>query len=216
MTETENAISLTADPDYAALVSKRNELTAEVASIESEIKTLRRQIAKSPVPLSSLKRNVRVAEILGDPDPQNVPDLARIPPMRQRVADLQFALAELNRRINTARYRASTIICERARDEHAARVADLAKALIAAHRANAEYRRFADRLNDADIVWTGHLRPMHPRSIKLDDDLSRTNTIATWLKEAVQHGYIAADMVPEELGGTPPAASFFTRKAAKK
>ena len=210
-------ISLESDPAYAQLVAKRDEIVAEQSNIEKAIKDLRHKVASSKIPLSTLKRGVRVAEILGDPTPEAVVDISKIAPMQHRLEDLRVALNELNRRISSARHRASVGVCERVKGHHAALVGDLARALIAAHHANAQYRRFADQLNDADIIWTSQIPPMHPRSIKLDDDLSRNNTIAAWLREAVSHGYIEASTVPEVLGGPPQSSGFFSKgKAVKK
>jgi hypothetical protein len=197
--------SLESDADYAALLKRQREMEAEQAALSHERSDLISRLGTAPSGIT-LDRSRRVAEILGD-DPGSVAPAsrARLGEISRRQDDLRLAGDELKRRLQIARHRASQAICRDLEPRYRELVAGLAEALKTAHRANVEYRRFAQQLEDAGIAWVGTLMPMHP-TIHINNNIGPSNDVGLFLREAARYGYIDPAAVPEDLDGVARVA----------
>lgn len=201
-------------PEYAALIAKRTEIERTRVGVQGEVDKLLRAISETTTPMAVVKRGQRVAELLGDPAPADVPDNSKIPPLNQRLADLRIARVEIDRRISEARLAASRKICEAIKPEYGEVVRRLCMALLAVHEAHLDYRQFAGELNDADLAWSGYLTPMHPQM--LGDPRDPQSRLGIYLRDAVEHGLLDDSEVPDELAWPPRSDMAKLRNAAAR
>ncbi|WP_414462705.1 hypothetical protein [Hyphomicrobium sp. DY-1] len=139
------------DPTYAALLDKREAISAEARAVADEKKALARDLEKNPPTTGNVSR--AVAEALGevaalDDRPKRLLEL------RQRGTVLDEAAAVLIKRIQDRRSAASRIVCDQIRPEFAARVKRLADALEAAHKARVGLEDLINDLEAQDVQWS--------------------------------------------------------------
>lgn len=183
-----------ADPDYATFADKRSALLARQHHIDVEVAGLR-DLQYQRLPDGG--RAERVGALLGD-EPAPISDRpSKIAELLRERADIDAALAELERRMATARHRASAKICADIKGTYQQLVANLADALLATRDAHARYLAIVDQLNANDVAWTGTLHPMQPRF--LGDARDKYSPIALWLREAVANDFIDLATLPEEI-----------------
>jgi len=169
--------------EYGRLISQRASLSAEDTALREEAERLYEQIRTMPAP----KIPVAVAEKLGDAVEDSKAKLtARYREIERERAVIDAALAELRRRIDVEKGRASVAVCEVVKPEFGKRVAAAAKALEAAHAARMAYVQLIDALNAEDVQWT-RLGSMSFGFLgdHLDGHVQR------FIREAKEHGYYA-------------------------
>jgi hypothetical protein len=102
-----------------------------------------------------------------------------------------------------ARGEASAKVCRELLPEYRARVDELARALLVAHRAHAEMDALTNELDRAGAGWTGQLRPM---PIKFFREVGFSDPLPAWIREARLHRLTDVEF-PENwvrLWNTPP------------
>lgn len=197
-----------ASPDLARTRARRNELCIKVQQAEAELNQIARslgplmpsaEMASRPVDRESEARVAALVEGVA-PGMAAAPDyllaLERRAQKRQEVADLKAAIEVLDARIAELQREASHVVVERVAPLYAARVAAVARALIALHEEHVAYDQLADALND-ERVWWSKLGPMAP--VFLDSSQDKCGRVANYLKEAAELGFITRDEIPERL-----------------
>lgn len=172
------------------------ELGTEKAALIAE----QRELAVAETPSGDFldqDRELRVAEILGKVPPKPRPTRsARMTEIVQRVRDIDDALDILRRERETERNRAGAIIRERVAPEYKALVAELCRALVGAHRANALYWQLIETLQD-DGVSTGSLGDHRAGFMSSPRDTN--SQLAIFLRECGRDGLFPSKEIPPEL-----------------
>ena len=191
-------------PDYAKLQAKRQEINDLIAARQREVAEILTFLHTHGRVVGS--HELAVAALLGDviDDPGIAAEIAekrgRLGSAQTELAVAQAALEKLQRGMHDEINRASMLVCDRVRPLYAARIAAICDALVAAHAAQLEYHELVDALTDAGVRWT-HLNPMPPSF--LGDPRDWQGRTARYLKEAAQHGFIDAAVIPERLASAP-------------
>lgn len=201
------SITLHANPEYATWTAKLLALRERRAKLSEEREAIykRRALREQSAPrTSSVDQGMTesVAELLGVTnfahDPEDGELSARLQKIAVELKDTNAAIDIAERRLIDARNKASQEICEKLKPAYTARVAALATALLAAHKANLELVAMTDELEAADLAWTYHLPPlMASRMVGSPHD--KNSALAQWLQEAVDAGFVKKSEIPEAL-----------------
>jgi hypothetical protein len=105
---------------------------------------------------------------------------------------VEIARADVDRE----RTAASIVISKELKPAHAANVRELAHALIALGKAAETEASLRERLMDADVMFLSNIRPMAITALGSPRD--RNSLFASWLMEAIEHGFIEKTVVPAE------------------
>lgn len=141
-----------ASTEYGDLVGRLATLDAAHSALVREARTLEKDIAASPPP----RVRPGVAALLGDdPVDGGAAKAARLADLKRSIADHDAALAEVRRRLVTARGPASTAVRAAVRDEYRLRVKAVCAALETLDAARSEYEEIKSDLDANDIEWTG-------------------------------------------------------------
>ncbi|MGQ3214675.1 MAG: hypothetical protein ACT6U0_08395 [Shinella sp.] len=185
-----------ADNNYAAAKELLARLKAGASKLDGEENELRYRLANRPV---SAERTSRVAALLGDatPDDGEAPDgiSARLKAIAAERVDLRAAIDIASQRLQTARHAASRAICAEVAPDYRERVKALADKLVAAHAAHQELLELIDDLTRQDIAWAGAMPPMQAHGVFGH----MGSKLASWLREAREAGFIAANDIPKDL-----------------
>jgi septal ring factor EnvC (AmiA/AmiB activator) len=182
-------------PEYAALVARRDELQTEQAGLRTELGDISRAIAAAAPATDRAARAARVID--GDQASLSLADLQeRRAAHQRRLADLDEGLEVLDGRVREARMTASAMIRDRIEPQHRALVRTICDRLLALHEASRAYHKFATELNDGTVAWSD-LRPMFPAF--LGDPGSAQSSVAIFLAEAANYGFIPAALIPAKL-----------------
>lgn len=184
-------------PHYGALIDQYTALATERADLEREALDLSNQIAAGGNDSVDGTIEGRVAAVLdGTPAADFVSERKRYADVLQRVSDITAALPVLKQRIENERIAASAVIREMVAGEHRRLVGNICSRLIELHEANAAYHALADALNSEGVAWSA-LTPMHPRF--LGSPLDSHGSLGSYLREAVDFGYLDAPNIPPTL-----------------
>jgi hypothetical protein len=182
-------------PEYAALVQRRDELQAEQAGLRTDLAEIGRAIGAAAPATDRAARAARVID--GDQAGLSLADLReRSGAHQRRLADLDAAIEVLDGRIRESRMAASAMIRDRIEPQHRALVRTICDRLLALHEASRAYHEFATELNDGQVAWSD-LRPMFPAF--LGDPGSAQSSVAIYLAEAANYGFIPAASIPAKL-----------------
>lgn len=174
--------ALTTQPEYAALVEKRDSLIGRHSAVRAERRETEKQIRETPSP--ALRRGV--AELLGETSDSSTALRAKLAELTTLDRDIEAALEELRQRLTGARSAASKTIIEVCRPEYGRRVAAVARALEAVAAVRASYDDFRDQLEREDISWGG----LGPVSLHFLGE-HRDGHIQRFVREAKEAGYYA-------------------------
>ena len=187
-----------ARPAYEAALTLRTKLGERRAVLTEQLHRLARLAAGQETKADREAKGARVAALMGDRAP--APSASPLPhkaDLQREAADLDEAITLADQRVREERAVASAVVCEQVRSKHDARVSAVCRALIAAHGTQLAYLDFADRVNAEGVMWTQGLRPMHP--LFLEGPRDAQSSLAQYLREAVESGFIKADEIPQEL-----------------
>jgi hypothetical protein len=168
-----------ADPTYAAAAETLARLKTKSRDLDQEEATLLDKLRNRP---QEAAISGRVLALLGDaPEPNVEPNgtSARLKAIAAERIDLRHAIDIATQRVTVARFAASKAICAEVGEEYGRRVRNVAVALIAAQKADAELQALVGDLNAGDIAWPGLLQPIY-----------RGRISAAWINEAVAAGYV--------------------------
>lgn len=140
---------LTSHTPYAALIAKRDELTALHVDLKRRRKAAEAAFRTNPAP----SYRAGVAELLGE-KVEGMTSRAEVAELIRQENDAADALAVLEQRIRTARGPASVHVCDQVRPEFSRRVASLCRALETLSAERAAYHELTDRLEAEDIAWS--------------------------------------------------------------
>lgn len=181
-------------PEYRRLVAKREELEVQRAELEKERKAI---FARLEMQKGQPHQNVRVAALLGDEveGVSTAEDRQRLQVVTTMQRDIEQAIHTIAARVAVERGKASRIICEQVKGDYDAKVREVCLALINLNQRHRELAQLTDALDRADVSWTGNLHPMMPPRIGSPNDPQ--GMIAHHLREAVQHGFLRGEEIPE-------------------
>lgn len=169
-----------ANPEYAALVEKRQDLLAQQASLNAERRDLEQKIAEAPAPTM----RPGVAALLGETSDSTTGLRARLGEVQRTLSDIDAAIEVIRQRLAVARTSASKAICQAARPEYGRRVAAICDALKAVAVARAAYDDLRNAFDCEDVSW-GSLGPLDLRF--LGD--ARDGQVERFIREAKGAGY---------------------------
>lgn len=189
-------------PQYAELINKRAILLAEAVelagrsmAVAEELRGLRDKSNNQP---EVTEKAIRVAELLGEARPEPPRDVAAMTSLEgieSRQRDIEAAVAELDRRIDTERMKASAAIREKIAPQYRSLVVDICDRLIELHHAVARYEEFTDDLTARGIAWSS-LWAMPCRFAGARD---RSSDVARYLKEAADFKFIRSSKIPAAI-----------------
>jgi hypothetical protein len=199
-------------PKYAELTSKIEAMSDEARSLSVRIETIKKaRAAESGKPVDT-ERAQRISQLLGR---AAVPELGSeaedLTALDQKRTDLLLAIDLLERERVEERLSTSRLICEEVQEVHAKHVADICASLIDTLSAWQRYAAFTGSLTGRDIAWSS-LRPMHPLFLA-DGPIDTQGHLALYLRDAVRHGFISADTVPEALRNGRAGANTSTKRS---
>lgn len=189
--------------DYAALISRKNDLDARRAAAERELHDLAKgKIPAALVEETTAARRARAAELLGDLAdagsinirPSQADVVARSEALRAEIGAIDAALAVVASKLGPAKAAADRAVCDATRDAYRGAYADLAKALAAAQRAHREAIRIRDELDAEDVHHAAYL-PVPTAVGLLGNPFERNVKLDRWLQEAVQSGLLKSEDV---------------------
>lgn len=189
-------------PEYAALLRKQTEINIELAKITQDINDTMVGLSRAASEEAFMQK-ARVDAIL-DADPGDLSKVTeqkqvlgrRLSDLQQRAADLKAANAEVERRIITARNRASVLVCAQIEDQYREIVVAICDRLRDLHEASLAYQKFTDALTGEDIAWT-RLGVMFPTL--LGDPRDSQGRVSGYFREAARLGFITTNNIPETL-----------------
>ncbi|CAN7459478.1 hypothetical protein [Mesorhizobium sp. LjNodule214] len=174
--------ALTTQPEYAALVEKRDTLLGRHSAVKTERREIEKQIRETPAP--AWRRGV--AELLDEASDSSTALRAKLAELTTLDRDIEAALEVLRQRLAVARSSASKTIIEACRPEYGRRVAAIARALEAVATARGSYDDFRDQLEREDISWGG----LGPISLNFLGE-PRDGHIPRFVREAKEANYYA-------------------------
>jgi hypothetical protein len=186
-------------PKFAKLVALRDVLRHEHSTLRSDAQALHAKILANPSTASrNTAQDARAAEILdGKPVTEVHSDEGRLTAVNRRIGDLESAIHTLSHRIDAESGRASVMVVEKIAPHHRQLVDTVCAKLIDAHKASKAYYKLADALNEDGVAWTG-MYPMHAHTV-IGEPTDRYSNLAIFLRQAVSHNFIDANIVPTEL-----------------
>jgi hypothetical protein len=182
-----------ASPEYAALVARKEGLFAQKGTTEREIARVVEVLRTLPRALHQAK----IAEMVGDQVPQSEsphPSIERLNELKQHLRAIDQAILVIDSRLSTARTKASTVICDRVKDEHRRRVRDVCFRLINLREAMLSYSQMTEELTDKDVSWAS-LSPS--QLFVLGHPLDSQSSAARYLREMVRTGFLDQKEVPD-------------------
>jgi len=194
-------------PDPRELTPDLRKIYEDEVRFGAELKSLRVRLtdlassrsSRGPRPPSD-PQDVRVAVMLGDadvPSPRSGTDI-EIDNVRQRISDIERAIAILASRRRAAIDAAGVPIVAAIQPEYRRRVRALGEALIAAHGAHLAMYEVTDALGDRGISWGGQLG-VHFADQILGSPRDSYGQLAYWLYEVADAGIIDKGEIPAEL-----------------
>lgn len=187
-------------PEYVALVEKRFKVLDQLNALERDISSVMERMHQATATEAALLQQARVSAILDDEAGEAAECRAvmgkRISELQDRATDLRAALAELDRRINDAKQKASQVICGMIEPQHRALVLAMVDKLRELHEAHIAYWRFTQALHSEDISWT-RLGVMHPNFLGAPTDHS--GRAAHYFFDAARLGFIQREDIPKEF-----------------
>lgn len=183
-----------AEPTYAAAKDLILKLKASLSALDDEENQIRYTLANAP---PKAEVTGRIAALLGDAVPDGAPvgANARLTAIAAERSDLRSAVDIAQERLAQARFAASRVIAAEVAPVYAERVQALARALVSAHAAQVQLLDLIADLNREDVVWTGAMPPM-----QADIVFGHLGgTLAVWLKDAANSGFIKTSDIPSEL-----------------
>lgn len=188
-----------ASEQYAALLRQRAALDEGRRTWEERRVALRAAINATRHPPRAGQPRPAVRALLGEADAGE--DVASLPQQlreaERQANDHADAMEVLRKRLEHERMVASGVVCEQIKPEYGRRVARLAEALIAAHRAHVDLVDLIDQLEREDVAWTS-LHPLQPIAI-LGEARDRHSKLASWLMAAASAGYFDRAKTPKEF-----------------
>ncbi|SFH82446.1 hypothetical protein [Bradyrhizobium sp. cf659] len=184
-----------ASPQYAKLLTRRNELQAQRATTDAEIRRLVTALQSTPRELHRTK----IAELLGDQVPHGAepaPSREQLNELRQHLSAIDEAVSLIETRIAQERIKASAVVCDQVQDEHRRRVRDICFKLIELREAMLAYSQLVDTFNDEDIAWS---RLLPSQLLALGNPRDRQSEAALYLRAAVKSGFLDQNEVPEAV-----------------
>ena len=185
-------------PEYGRLQAKRSELEARKVELGRERSALEKRHYLDQ-DRSTAAANRAVAALLGDPveGAPEVDDRERLRQIATMLRDVERALETLEERINAERRAASKLVCDQVKDEYDRRVTALCEAVTAMHERHVELVEMTNQLDRRNVQWS-RLHPMqHPRLLGSPTDTY--GPVAQYLREAIEHGFLGKDSMPESL-----------------
>jgi hypothetical protein len=193
----------------AALVARLTDLEQRRKALFAELRALpitedtRPLEPRAATQLSSQER--LTAELLGREPVLTETARALAPNERLFVINASLraideAIKTLRAEYQTERLARSRLISARLKPENARHVATIARALLALRAAQVEYLNFTEGYIKQNVELVG-LDVMHPDFAGHPND--RSSRAAYYIREAAQHGFIAASEVPAPFGGKP-------------
>ncbi|MGJ0535578.1 hypothetical protein [Methylocystis sp.] len=196
-----------ANPEYARVRARRDELQGMAVAVEREVIEITR--ALHSLSLSEETRHnpidraaeARVSDLIGDVAPSAVKSddflLKReaLNTKQRDLGDLKQAIDALNARLRVLHGQASAAVREKIGPLIRVRIAAIARSLIAASEAQRAYDELADMLNGENVWWSDLAHP----PVFLDSPRDRCGRVAYYLREAVEKGAIGAEEIPEAL-----------------
>jgi hypothetical protein len=189
--------------DYAALISRKNDLDARRAAAERELHDLAKgKIPAALVEETTAARRARAAELLGDLAdagsinirPSHADVVARSEALRAEIGAIDAALAVIAAKLSSAKSVAERAVCDATRDAYRGAYGELAKALAAAQRAHREAIRLRDDMDVEGIHHAAYL-PVPNAVGLLGSPFERNVKLDYWLREAVGAGLLDASEV---------------------
>ncbi|TIN94614.1 MAG: hypothetical protein E5Y03_31870 [Mesorhizobium sp.] len=179
-------------PRLAEIATLRTALGQEAASLRQEEFTLAQEDGPE---LVDGAREARVAAILGlAPKTATAPRSQRRQQIATRLRDIEDACEVLDRENITERSRATAIIQDRLMPDYKRQIRGLLDALIAAHTAQVEIRKFVSQVEDAGYS-TGWLDAHRCRWLGIGPN----GHIGRFVDETKKAGFIADRDIPGEL-----------------
>lgn len=169
-----------ASPEYAALLTKQQELRDQQARLNAERRDLEQKITEAPAPTM----RPGVAALLGETSDSTTGLRARLGEVQRTLSDIDAALEVVRQRLAVARTSASKTICQAARPEYGRRVAAICDALKVVAVARAAYDDLRNEFDSQDVSW-GSLGPLDLRF--LGD--ARDGQVDRFIREARSAGY---------------------------
>lgn len=167
---------------YAALKTKKVEMSNEMSASVTERRGLEKQIA------ADTSREVRpaIAELLGDAPSGKALSRRRVAELKQREADLEAALRIVDQRLSDAHTEASRASCAVVRPEFAKRVGAMVEAMKALDTAHQSFEELCRDLEAEDIRYgqLGQVKPFY-----LGDATDPARRIVSYIREAEAAGY---------------------------
>ncbi|MBB4257294.1 hypothetical protein [Bradyrhizobium sp. CIR3A] len=184
-----------ASPQYAKLLTLRDELHAQRRATDGEIVRLVGALRSAPKALHRAK----IAQLLGDQEPESeasAPSRERLNELRQHLSAIDEAISLNDTRIAQERIKASAVVCDQVQDEHRRRVRDICFRLIDLRETMLSYSQLVDTFNDEDIAWS-RLSPS--QLLALGNPRDRQSEVALYLRAAVKSGFLVQNEVPEAI-----------------
>lgn len=182
-------------PDYAGLAEKRAELAALHGKLTREKADLWRNRDKAP---STTNLAPGVARLVGDEVVEAPSPRARFFAVKAELAEVDAALAEIDKRLRAARGPASRKACEMVRKPFTAAAVNLAEAMLAVHAAHLEMTDIIEGFAQEDVDWQGAL-PNISAAMTLGHPRDKSGRLAYWLRSAAEAGVIKASDIPEAV-----------------
>jgi DNA repair exonuclease SbcCD ATPase subunit len=173
-----------ADPTYAALVAKRDELNERYRGLNAERSRLGHEIEEAKA-AGGERLNADVARLLGDSPEGSVSELSR--QLREVVIEMgniESAQEVLRRRIDEARNIASKTVCATVRQEYQRRLGAVCDAAKILESAREQHDALLDDIEREDVSLA-HLRPV--RAHFLGD--RRDGKVSHFLREVSEAGH---------------------------
>lgn len=183
-------------PSLVRLLQQKTELVSTRSERERELS--RREAAYAHDKQATLSdADKRARRILGDSELDKIDASQQVlADLRREIGDIGHAINLLRCRIDEEKSRASRVVCEHVQGQYCERVAEMCACAIALYESAREYNALTSALQSEGVSWT-MLNPMVPNFLgNLSDNHS---SLAWFLKDAVQHGFIARDAVPEPI-----------------
>ena len=199
-------------PTFAEVAQRHEKVHGRYQELDAEIQALIGELAEKntgekPGGRRQGRGSSRVDELLGglSTDKPRL-DLrekrARLDAARADRAAHAEALEHLRRLVADAKSRASIQVCDLVRPRYSAIVAEMCEALLAVRKKQLAYHQLIDELEAADVAWV-HLFPMPLRFLGAPND--NEGSLAKYLKEAADHGFIQPEIIPHDLRWDRPS-----------
>lgn len=183
-------------PRYAALVAKREELSAEVQQLTAEGNRLQRLVYEAKDAPAVSDRERRVAELAGRTVPASRQgDKGRLAEVTVDLDDAKEALRLVEVDLFAAHAEASRLVCDTMQPRHRAIVRRMAAAALEFHAGWQEHDALLDELHARGVALAS-LRPERPTWAGRHSKV-RDGDLSIWFRNLAKAGHITKDKIPE-------------------